>query len=162
MPGKQRTPEVKALFLATSFLVAGILVYALDRGGHAYFLGDWPIPPAAPAVFGALGDHLPTLLHPLAFILITAAALRPWPRSLPSICVAWFAVECLFEIGQKSPFDSAIEAALPAWFGSVPIVQNTANYFTRGTFDPLDLVSIGIGTVIAYPIAHRLMKGGER
>lgn len=162
MPGKQSAPEVKALLLATLLLLAGIVVYVLDRGHAVYFLSGWPVGPAAPAVFGPLGDHLPTFLHPLTFILITAAVLRPWPGLLPAICAAWFAIECMFELGQLAPFDSRIAAAVPPWFDSVPVLQNTADYFTHGTFDPLDILSIGIGTVIAYPIARRLLQGELR
>lgn len=159
VPGKQSAPEVKALLLATLLLLAGIAVYALDRGGAAYFLSGWPAEPAAPGVFGPLGDHLPTFFHPLVFILITAAVLRPWPRALPAICTAWFAIECLFELGQMAPLDSRIAAAVPPWFDSVPVLQNTADYFIRGTFDPLDILSIGVGTGIAYLIVRGILRG---
>ena len=162
MPGNQSAPEGKALLMATFLLLAGIVVYALARGDAVYFLAGWPFGPVAPVVLGPLGNHLPTLLHPLVFILITAAILRPWPRLLPAICVTWFAVECLFELCQSAPLDSRIAAAVPPWFDSVPVLQNTADYFTRGTFDPLDILSIGIGAAIAYPVARRLLQGEER
>jgi len=159
MPGKQSAPEVKALLLATFLLLVGIVVYVLDRGNAVYFLSGLPVGPAVSEAFGPLGDHLPTFLHPLIFILITAAVLRPWPGLLPAICAAWFVIECVFELCQMAPFDSQIVAAVPPWFDSVPVLQNTADYFTYGTFDPLDILSIGIGTVIAYPIARRLLQG---
>ena len=161
MPGKQSAPEVKALFLATLFLVAGIVVYVLDRGSSAHFLTAWSFGPAAPSILGPLGNHLPTLLHPPVFILITAAILRPWPRTLPAICAAWFTIECLFEIGQMTPFDSRIAAAMSPWLDSAPIVQITADYFTHGTFDLLDILSIAIGTVVAYRLARRVFLQGE-
>ncbi len=159
LPGKQSAPEVKALLLATILLLAGIVVYALDRGSGVYFLAGWSFAPAAPDFFGPLGDHLPTFLHPIIFILITAAVLRPWPRLLPAICAAWLAVDCLFELCQRAPLSGGIAAAVPPWFDSVPVLQITADYFTQGTFDPLDILSIGIGTVIAYPIARSLLQG---
>jgi len=155
---EQRRPEVSLLLLATLLLASCILVYALDRGGAVYFLPDWAVGPNRPAIFGTLGDHLPTFLHPIAFILITAAVLRPWPRLLPAICAAWFVIECLFELGQMPPFDSRIAAAVPPWFDSTPILQIAADYFTRGTYDPLDVLSIGLGTVIAYPIVRILFE----
>ena len=161
MPGNQSAPELKAFLLATLFLVAGIVVYVLDRGATVYFLAAWPFGPAAPAIFGPLGSHLPTLLHPPIFILITAAILRPWPRTLPAICAAWFTVECLFELGQMTPFDTRIAATMSPWLDSVPIVRITADYFTRGTFDPLDILSIAIGTVVAYLLARRVLIQGE-
>lgn len=159
VPTRQHRPEIGMLFLATLLLATGIMVYALDRAGAVYFLSDWTTAPTGTAIFGPLGDHVPTFLHPLVFILITAAVLRPWPRLLPAICAAWFAIECLFELGQMAPFDAHIAAALPSWFDSVPVLRITADYFTRGTYDPLDILSIGLGTVIAYPIVRAFLRG---
>ena len=159
MPGKQTAPEVRALLLATLFLVAGIVVYLVDRGPAVFFLAAWPFEPTAPELLGPLGDHLPTLIHPLVFILITAAVLRPWPRTLPLICAAWFTIECLFELGQMTPFDTHIAAAMSPWLDSAPTIQIAVDYFTRGTFDPLDIVSIAIGTVIAYLLVRRILQG---
>ena len=159
VPTRQHRPEIGMLFLATLLLATGIMVYALDRAGAVYFLPDWTAAPTGTAIFGPLGDHLPTFLHPLVFILITAAVFRPWLRLLPAICAAWFAIECLFELGQMAPFDSRIAAAVPSWFDSVPVLRITADYFTRGTYDPLDILSIGLGTVIAYPIVRTFLRG---
>ena len=50
MPGKQSAPEVRALLLATLFLVAGIVVYVVDRGPALFFLAAWPFEPAAPSL----------------------------------------------------------------------------------------------------------------
>ncbi len=161
-PAKQSAPEVKALLLAVLLLVVGTVIYAFDRGGAVYFLPGQTLWTGAPAVFGALGYHLPSFLHPLAFILITAAVLRPWPGALPAICVTWFVVECLFELGQMGPFDVRIAAALSPWFDSVPILRTTADFFTHGTFDPLDVLSVTIGTLLAYPIALGLLRGESR
>lgn len=159
VPARQHRPEIRMLFLATLLLATGIMVYALDRAGAVYFLPGWTAAPTGTAIFGPLGDHLPTFLHPLIFILITAAVLRPWLRLLPAICAAWFAIECLFELGQMAPFDARIAAAVPSWFDSVPVLRITADYFTRGTYDPLDILSIGLGTVIAYPIIRAFLRG---
>jgi len=100
-------------------------------------------------------------LHTLVFILITAAVLRPWPRLIPGICAAWFVIECLFELGQMAPFDGRIAAAVPSWFESVPVLQITADYFIRGTFDALDIVSITLGAVIAYPLVRIYLQGDQ-
>ena len=147
------------LLLATLLLATGIAVYAIDRGSAVYFLSDFTVTPAAGSVFGPLGHHLPTLLHTLAFVLITAAILRPWPRLLPAICATWFVVESLFELGQMAPFDSLIAAAVPAWFDRVHVLRITSDYFIQGTYDPLDILSIGIGAVIAYPLVRIFMRG---
>ena len=118
MPARKCRPEVGMLLLATLLLAAGILVYALDRGGVVYFLHGWTAAPAKTSIFGPLADHLPTFPHTLVFILIAAAILRPWPRLIPGICVAWLVIECLFELGQMAPFDGRIAAGVPSWFVS--------------------------------------------
>jgi hypothetical protein len=149
------------LLLATLLLATGILVYALDRGGAVYFLHGWTATPAKTPVFGSLGDHLPTFLHTLVFILITAAILRPWPRLIPGICAAWLVIESLFELGQLAPFDGRIAALVPSWFESVPVLQITADYFIRGTYDALDIVSIVLGAVVAYPLVRIYPQGDQ-
>ncbi|MDX2410664.1 MAG: hypothetical protein QNK16_01410 [Woeseiaceae bacterium] len=161
MPARQCRPEVGMLLLATMLLATGIVVYALDRGGAVYFLYGLAPARVETSIFGPLGDHLPTFLHTLVFILITAAVLRPWPRLIPGICAVWFVIECLFELGQMAPLDARIAATVPSWFESVPVLQTTADYFIRGTFDALDIVSIAIGVVIAYPLVRIYLKGDQ-
>lgn len=158
VPARQRRPEVGMLLLATLLLAIGALVYALDRGGAVYFLSGWTTALADADVFGPLGRHLPTFVHTLAFILITAAILRPWPQQLPAICATWFVIECLFELGQLAPFDNHLATAVPAWFDSVPVLEFTTDYFIRGTYDPLDILSIGLSALIAYPLVHMCLK----
>ena len=147
------------LLLAAILLAAGILVYALDRGGAAYFLSGWTSAPLPMEFPGPLGNHLPTFLHTLAFILITAAILRPWPQLLVPICATWFGIECLFELGQMAPFDGHIAALVPTWFKGVPLLEITSDYFIRGTCDALDVVSIALGAIIAYPLVRMFLQG---
>ena len=87
------------LFLAAILSAVGVVVYALDRGGSVHFLAGWWDLPAV-SVFGPLAGLLPTFLHTLVFIIITAAILRPWPRTLPATCCTWFLFECLFEVAR--------------------------------------------------------------
>jgi len=159
VPARLCRPEVGMLLLATLLLATGITVYALDRGGAVYFLAGWTTAPAPTSVFGPFGNHLPTFLHTLVFILITAAVLRPWPRLLPAICATWFIIECLFEFGQMAPFDGYIAAIVPAWFDALPVLRITSNYFTRGTYDALDILSIALGAAIAFPLVRMYIRG---
>ncbi len=155
---QRRRPEVDMVLLAALLSATGVAVYALDRGAAVYFLSGWTNAPAI-TVFGPLAGHLPTFLHTLVFILITAVVLKPWPRTLPATCATWFLIECLFEVGQMAPIDGYIATAVPAWFDSVPLLRITSSYFTQGTYDPLDVLSIGIGAVVAYPIVRMCMRG---
>lgn len=142
------------LFLAALLSAIGVAVYALDRGGSVHFLAGWSNAPAIP-VFGPLAAFLPTFLHTLVFILITAVILRPWPRTLPATCCAWFLFECLFEVGQMEPIDGYIA-------GAVPRLRVITSYFTQGTYDPLDVLSIGVGAVIAYLVARMVLRGDKQ
>jgi len=156
---RQRMTSSSLLRLATALLVLGVLVYALDRGGTAYFLPDWLARATGPSMFGALGAHLPTFVHPFAFVLITAAVLRPGPRGLLFICSAWLVIECAFEVGRWSPLGQRIAAAVPGWFDGVPLLEATGTYFSRGTFDPLDILSIALGVVCAYLVFRFAQRG---
>ncbi len=159
VPVRQCRPEVGMLLVAALLLAAGVVVYAFDRGGTAYFLTGWTGESTATTLFGPLGRNLPTFLHTLVFILLTAAILRPWPRTLPIVCLFWFSIECLFEIGQRPPFDTHIATSIPNWFNAIPVLDFTTDYFTGGTFDTLDIVSIGLGAAIAYPLVRMFMRG---
>lgn len=159
MPGSQRKEEASLLALAALLLVVGVLVYAIDRDGAAYFLAGWTAGHGGVEVFGPLADHLPTFLHVLAIVLLTAAVLRPWPKMLPAIALGWFTVECLFELGQLSPLDARIAAALPAWLDDVPVLEASAGYFINGTCDPFDVLSIGLGAAVAFWIVRTIERG---
>ena len=150
--------EISLLWLAALSLGLGVLVYALDRSGTAYFLPSWLGRDAGPAVFGQLGRHLPTFVHPFAFVLITVAVLRPVPRLLPAVCVAWFAIDSAFEFGQLGPYGERIAAVVPAWLEGTPLLGATSSYFSRGTFDPLDVLAIGLGVVGAYLVVRLSQK----
>jgi len=156
---RHRPLETSLLLLALLPVAVGVVVYALDRGGAVYFLPAWLAGYSGPRIFGSLGDHLPTFVHPIALILITAAIMRPWPRTLATICIAWFAVECLFELGQITPLDGHIVTTLTAWFDGSVVTGFAAGYFVNGVFDPLDILSIGLGTATAYLCVLRLQKG---
>lgn len=160
MPKRHYAPEARLLLLATAFLCLGVLVYALDRGDPAYFLPQWLS--AGPVLeTGLLGDSLPAFTHTLAMILVTAAVLWPWPGSLPANCAGWMAVEWVFEVGQASPIDQGIAAALPGWFEQVPLLDAAGDYFLSGTFDLLDLLASLLGAFLAYLIVHRIYQGAE-
>ena len=141
--GRQRI-EVSLLWLASLLITIGIAVYVVDRGAVVHL---------------PLGNQLPTFVHPFAFILITAAVLQPWPRLLPAVCAGWFALETAFEFGQRDPIAVGINAAVPGWFAGVPWLEAIPDYFARGTYDPLDVLSIALGTLAAYGVVRRLQGG---
>jgi len=134
----------------------GVLFYCLARRhGHVYFLPDWlPLNQSAPALFGALGDQLPTFIHVYAFILLTVGVAAASIARLTFICLAWLALDSLLEVAQMDAPARWIAAHAPEWFSRIPFLENTAGYFLSGTFDPLDLASIAAGSLAAYLTVH--------
>jgi len=142
------------LYLGLAALALGVLVYALDRpAARTYFLpDDLDLPAQLHGSFGALGQHLPTFLHVLAFCLLTAALLRVGRRGALAISAGWLLVDGAFEIGQHPAVAPTLARWTPAWFDRVPVLDNTAGYFLAGRFDPLDLASIAAGAALALPL----------
>ena len=138
----------------------GVLLYALDRQhDHVYFLSAWtPANHPASRVFGPLGNYLPTFIHVYAFILLTVVVAAPAMNKIIPICLAWFTLESLFELGQIDSSARWIAQHIPAWFSGIPFLENTSNYFLFGKFDVLDLLSIAAGTSAAY-FTIRILPG---
>lgn len=146
-----RKASILYAVIAAVALAAGTLVYLLDRQpDHTYFVAFGLISVHAPyPLFGVAGYYLPAFLHVYAFILLTTAIAGRSSAGIAGIGAAWFLIASLFELGQHPAVAPAIAAAMPAWLAHVPLLENTAAYFLRGTFDPLDFFAIALGTVAA-------------
>jgi hypothetical protein len=141
--------------LAVVALLIGVLVYLLDRqADRIYFIPHWLAETITGDSFlGAISNHIPTFVHVFAFILLTMAIVVPlqfYRRFLVPVCVFWFSIDSLFEIAQVDAIAHGIAAHAPGWFIGIPFLENTADYFLTGTFDGLDLVSIGLAALAAY------------
>ena len=143
--------DIVLALTALAVLALGVLVYVLDRPvGTAYFL-----PPSLSFAkgqhswFGSWGGRLPEFAHVYAFILLTVAV-SPWPKRLLLVCVLWWVLATMAEIGQHPAVAPHVVAFVPHWFHRVPVLDNTASYFVHGTFDPWDIVVIVLGAVSAY------------
>lgn len=147
-------PIVIQIVAAVVVLVIGALVYLLDRSSTSVYLvpDSWSFADRFPPVFGAIGGYLPTFAHTFAFILLTSALLEPWRWSAITACAGWWVVDSLFEIAQSDAWAPVIAAQVPGWFADWPLLDNVADYFIRGQFDPSDLASIGIATVCAFVV----------
>lgn len=146
------TRQYVLLIIAISALAVGVLVYVFDRQPEfVYFLPGWlSLHTQAGSLFGNIGDYLPTFIHVFAFILLTVAVAIPSATKLIPICLAWFSLDSLLEIAQIETPAQWLSAHTPSWFNGIPFLENTSNYFLMGTFDPVDLISIAIGTLLAY------------
>ena len=137
---------------AVMALSIGVLVYLLDRQPeHIYFIPDvLAIPHSSYDVFGYIGNQLPTFVHVYAFTLLTVAIIGSGPYLTPTVCAAWTVIDCLFEIGQQTQVAQWLSSFIPEWFQGLPFLEVTSSYFTSGTYDVLDIISILLGAFTAY------------
>jgi len=152
------------IFIGLLVLIIGSLVYLVDRPPErTYFVYessfDISLYNSLPNLFGTIGNILPDFSHVFAFILITAGILSTDKTGCVILTIFWFFTDILFEFGQK--FGPAAADLVPAWFESIPFLRNTSVYFKNGTFDWLDTAAILAGSVCAYCVLIKTMKGKE-
>jgi hypothetical protein len=140
------------LLAGICFLAAGTFYYYFFRGAdQTYFLQFLGLTSQAietSPLLQKLGYSLPTFIHVFAFSLLTAGLIAESKRGYAAACFFWFAVNVLFEFGQR--FDNYVVQVIPGWFAEIPFLQNTSGYFLKGRFDYLDLFSITLGALTAY------------
>ena len=151
------------ILIGVVVLVVGSLIYLIDRPpDQTYFVYSSPInirlSNTISNLFGsiAIGNSLPEFIHVFSFILITAGLIFCNKRGYLIICLSWFLVDSAFELGQK--FNTWSSSITPDWFTGIPFLENTKNYFLRGTFDFIDLAAIALGTIIAYFVISATSK----
>lgn len=152
------------ILIGAGGLLVGTLVYLVDRSSdQTYFVFNSGIEISLynilPNLFGPIGNSLPAFIHVFSFILITAGLISCQKRSYRIICLSWFLVDCAFELGQK--YKSLSLKLIPDWFERILFLENTRNYFLRGTFDFIDLAVTAFGTVIAYLVLLATMERRE-
>lgn len=118
-------------------LASGCLVYGTGR-----------IP------FGPLGQWLPDFVHPLAFSLFTAAVLKSGAAARGAVCGSWCAIDLAFEIGQHPALEPRWMQILHARGTDAPGTRAVLDYFIHGTFDPLDVLAIVLGTLAAVALLY--------
>jgi hypothetical protein len=152
------------LAIAMMALGLGVLVYAFDRQAeYVYFLpAGMSFHNTHDGLFGPLGNYLPTFIHVYAFILLTVVVAGVSGSRALAVCVFWFAIDSLFEIGQMDSIAGWLAGHTPAWFDGIPFLENAAAYFLHGTFDVLDLLSIAAGALAAWLTCLLLLKGTEK
>lgn len=145
-------PQTVQVIAAIGALLIGVLVYLIDRPpGSVYLIPEGlSVAGQNSVVFGVIGNHLPTLVHVYAFIILTAVIMAPSPNQVMLICVIWFLIDALFELAQIDAIAKWLVSYIPSWFEGIPVLENTSNFFSYGTFDILDILSITIGAIAAY------------
>jgi hypothetical protein len=130
-------------------LLLGALPYLSDRPpGTA-----WLIPTVASFqglnLFGPVGAWLPSFAHAFGFALLSAAVLPARALWLYGACVAWFAVNALFELGQMPRVAPWLAEAIGSLLGPSVLAQRLGAYFVGGSFAVDDLVAAAAGACCA-------------
>ncbi|MDH3976881.1 MAG: hypothetical protein OEU86_00080 [Gammaproteobacteria bacterium] len=150
--GRRLGPAWIQVLTAMIALLIGVAVYWFDRQPErVYFIPDaWSTGAFNGTFFGSVGLYLPTFTHTFGFSLLTAVVLRPSRWSAAAGCLLWGVTGSLFEVAQTNSMASWIARNLPVWFNDWPVLDNATNYFLAGAFDPLDLLSVFLGALLAW------------
>ena len=142
-------------------MAAGLLVYLTDRDPAHAALIPAVAALAGASLFGALGQWMPSFLHPFAFSLFTAAVLPPRSAWRYRACAAWCAVNLAFECGQH-PLASSRLAEWAQGFGNTLAGRMMTNYFLLGTFDGGDIVAVLLGSLAAVGLFSFMLDTAEK
>lgn len=119
-------------WLGVTALGIGALIYLIDRSPEQLQICQYLTCPAGLAAI-AVGDSWPSLLHCLAFSLLSVALLSPRsPAVAAAICIYWVMLALLIESAQLSEL---------SWLS--------------GTFAIADMVAIVAGGLLAWLISCR-------
>jgi general stress protein CsbA len=145
--------NTRQFFLGLNILILGGLYYFFFRTAeHTYFLKLFENTPQLkhnlPPLLVALENSLPTFIHVCAFTLMTAGLFAGEEKGYVIVSLFWFTIDVLFELGQA--FNNMMIQVIPEWFSDFFLLENIKNYFLHGRFDYLDLLSIAVGSVVAY------------
>lgn len=153
----------KQITVGLAGLFAGTAVYLISRPFHSvYFLHGLKSSEryfhSFPNFFGAFAHNAPAFFHPLSFSLVTMGLLAQTRKSRFMICLFWFSVNILFEVGQNVSLQ--VSHFIPHWFEQVPLLSNTKNFFLFGTFDICDIIAIFLGSVVAFAVSELTSEKG--
>jgi hypothetical protein len=143
-------------------LALGLTVYLTDRIASHAVLTPTVAVLAGGSLFGALGQWLPSAVHPFAFGLFTAAVLPPRSAWRHGACAAWCMVNLAFELGQHPLVSGYVVGALQAGSGQSVPSRMLANYFLHGTFDGADMLAAVLGAVAAAAVLRRMRQIQEK
>jgi len=144
-------------------LAMGCLFYALTRTSpHIFLLSDFFTQMFPRHSSGSGWGALPTFIHTFSFVLISVGIVG-YRRSSAIMAIAslWVSIELLLELGQHPVLEQTFVNALPNWLQRVPVFDQTAQYFMRGTYDIRDVAAIFAAAGLAVLLIQFLHRKGE-
>ena len=140
--------------IGSAALAIGVLVYLADRTGSRAVLVPEVAMLAGHPLFGVIGQWLPSFVHPLAFSLFMAAALKPGVAARVGACAFWSAANVAFEFGQHPALHAFWAGAMQGGGRDGAVTRSVLNYFLLGTFDPFDVLAALLAAPAAVAILH--------
>jgi hypothetical protein len=130
-------------------LALGLLLYWVERDvSHTLLIPRFDALQAR-GHLQAVAGWLPSLMHTLAFGLLTAAALPPHGAWRLGAVAAWAATNIAFEIGQHPAVSARLADALLGRSEPGVTARALAAYFRQGRFDVNDISAAVGGALIA-------------
>jgi len=143
------------------FLFAGSLEYFTSRSWETvYFINKFSFLEKyfhkIPDIFGSFGGNAPEFFHVLAFSLLTYSIIPQKRKNLIIVCISWFTIDFLFEIGQKYSF--FFHESLAKKFPNNSLIAVFDDYFRYGSYDYFDLLAILFGSLMFVLLAEITSK----
>jgi len=135
--------------IASLALALGVMVYLADRPPSHATLIPAMFALGTGSLFGALGNWLPSFVHPFAFSLMSSAFRAPAAAPAYGTCAAWWSVNLVFEVCQHPLIRPFVVERLQATLGNGWPTRPVSNYLLRGTFDVGDLIAATLGALAA-------------
>jgi hypothetical protein len=150
--------NIPQILVGLAGLSLGALVYLFERSPESYGFGvivrDYlGVLRPHRMLFGVLANNLPSFAHVFAFSLMTAGLLGTRRKGSLLICLLWFSIDTVFEIGQGLNHISL--AIIPEWLEVQTLpMASLHEYFRYGTFDIRDIVAGLLGALAAFVAAE--------
>lgn len=150
----RNTPLIWRLGIASLSLLAAVAVYCFARFYPPEVLEPFKVVGIGLAAYPAIFGSAPSFFYTLALCLIIAAYASNRSTAILH-CFLWVGLSLFLELTQHSifagPFSIWFPRVLPesVWYLIGP-------YWTRGVFDPVDLVATFIGGLIAMSLIRNL------
>ena len=157
--GPERRQAAVLVSTGLMAMAVGLLIYLADRDPSHAALIPAVAALAGSSLFGLLGQWMPSFVPPFAFSLFTAATSPSRASAGYSACVAWWAVNVVFELAEYPGINRAVAQAAEGVLGRSWPARLLSNYVLRGTFDVGDLITATAGAVTAATVlylVHRL------
>ena len=145
-----RNPITWSLGIAGGALLAAIAVYLFTRLNPPALLEPFQVTSTLSGVRAGLFGSAPSFLYTLSIGLLigVCASTRSGARKH---CLSWTGLALALELSQAEIFTTPISHHLAAILPD-PAWQVVGSYWTRGVFDPLDLLATLLGGTIALAI----------